>query len=471
MATRKDNSPSLSTQSGQSGREPRLGGEAAYHVSAIEGLASKDWQVRARSAEQLGVLQKEVALPYLAQLLQDANGRVREAAMNSLIKFGEPAVPHLIDVLRLGQPKQVRTARFALIRMGGAAVPGLVQAFRTGNDFLRPRIVHVLAGIRHPQSVAFLIELLGNTNGKIRDAACDALHDLGHRHAVPALVQALDDTDPNRRHNVIELLGVFQYEPVVPALIQRLREPYKDVQEAITTLARIGTSEAIDELTELLWHEVDAYREAAARGLGLARAESALSMLCFLAESDASHTVRGAAIGAVAAMGSAEALSRLEEIVHRKGAAEFHPQIIQILGMFFNHPSVIPILLEIARDPAHSENAMSTLSCAIGPSEEWDVTLRALAVQNLITAADDDDVRIRGYAVQALMYLPDALAIPVLIRRLSDSSSIADHPFRYYFTIDGPGNTLICEDAADALESIGTPEALAALEKFRRENG
>jgi HEAT repeat protein len=75
------------------------------------------------------------------------------------------------------------------------------------------------------------------------------------------------------------------------------------------------------------------------------------------------------------------------------------------------------------------------------------------AVSGLILALQDEDWRVRNSCVMVLSEIKDASAIRGLIQALNDDN---DHVTRH---------------AAEALERIATPEALAAVEQWRRDQG
>jgi len=107
----------------------------------------------------------------------------------------------------------------------------------------------------------------------------------------------------------------------------------------------------------------------------------------------------------------------------------------------------VPGLIDAVRDQQYQYNYQSSswwiheFLQRIGPA----------AVPALIEALDKEDSRVRRYIIQTLGKIKDAAAVPALVDALRDEQ--------------------VCNAAAEALERIGTPEAMAAVEQWRREQG
>ena len=71
---------------------------------------------------------------------------------------------------------------------------------------------------------------------------------------------------------------------------------------------------------------------------------------------------------------------------------------------------------------------------------------------------DDDDFDVRWVTIETLGKIGDPRAIPCLIDKLQDTRKPALEDQR------------MCDFAAEALEKIGTPEALAAVNQWREED-
>ena len=78
------------------------------------------------------------------------------------------------------------------------------------------------------------------------------------------------------------------------------------------------------------------------------------------------------------------------------------------------------------------------------------------AVKPLMTTLRDADPDIRWFSAHALGQIAHDEAIPDLILCLDDKANLSWDPKR------------VCDVAAEALECIATPEAIAAVAKWRR---
>lgn len=87
------------------------------------------------------------------------------------------------------------------------------------------------------------------------------------------------------------------------------------------------------------------------------------------------------------------------------------------------------------------------------------VAIGAAAVPGLVSALSDPDGNVRRGSAWALGQIGDARAVPYLIERLDDMAG----------DMFGIGER-VCDTAAEALERIGTPEALEAVEAWRGES-
>src|SRR5262249_49478433 len=84
-------------------------------------------------------------------------------------------------------------------------------------------------------------------------------------------------------------------------------------------------------------------------------------------------------------------------------------------------------------------------------------------VPDLVEYLHDEKRYMRWYAAKALGELGDERAVPALVERLTDTEYLED------FEHDDPEwqQSPVCEVALEALERVGTPEALKAAETWK----
>lgn len=143
----------------------------------------------------------------------------------------------------------------------------------------------------------------------------------------------------------------------------------------------------------------------------------------------------------------------LIEALHRKHD-EVRWNAMQSLELI-GKPAV-PGLIDILRDDKwEGRQAAAVVLGRIGD---------AAAVDDLLDMLRDKNTNVRGEVIRALEQIGDSRAVPHLIGQLLNTET----PTVGYSV--GTGSR-ICDLAAEALERIGTPEALAAFEKWYREQG
>ncbi|MDP8230456.1 MAG: HEAT repeat domain-containing protein, partial [Candidatus Gorgyraea atricola] len=197
----------------------------------------------------------------------------RDAAIDKLIKIGEPAVSILIKTFSEVDEHPGTYTKYglrnsatkALIQIGRPAVPALIGALNNKNWLVKHHAIEALGKIGDPQAVLPLISIVTAERrsgwgirfeakpedsiwidaigalGEIRDkravpvlikeldkggnlVAAIALGKIGSTRAVTALIKALEDTNTDVRKNVAEALGNIGDDRAVPALIKALND-------------------------------------------------------------------------------------------------------------------------------------------------------------------------------------------------------------------------------------------------------
>jgi hypothetical protein len=144
---------------------------------------------------------------YLAGEYMD-QGRLRDSAVDCLIRLGVPAVPVLVDALNEPDAAVGLGASIALRDIGAPARPALIRVLRMGNRRMRRWAV---AALRSPDSAAAALPALLEAFA-VEDQALVRLELIGtlacaqDPEAVKALVLALDDDEPMIRQHAESLL-------------------------------------------------------------------------------------------------------------------------------------------------------------------------------------------------------------------------------------------------------------------------
>ena len=275
-----------------------------------------------------------------------------------------------------------------------------------------------------------------------------------------ALIASLASTARPVRWAAIQAL-IAAGAPAVPALIEALAAPDNALREgAATALSRMGEP-ALAPLMAALDSETDRVRSFAVWALGEAGDPRAVSAL-IPRSADAHPRVRARSLWALVricapisgpppdlALRAAILLPLIAglddpRVVVRQTAAEALARLAD--------PAAIPALAAALQDP--DPRVRENAALALGRTE-------ASAAQDaLLAATQDADVWVRICAARALVTTPgDAVqsrrSMAALAALLADTRE----------PIEGER---VCDVAADALQALGTPEALAALDRWRR---
>jgi HEAT repeat protein len=224
----------------------KMGKDAAPAVQdLVTALRDSDSDVREKSAEALGLIGDASAAPALVDKLNDANEKVRLAAMLSLGRLGQSAPTTLDPLVKLigrdNNPAETqRLAAQLLSSHGPRALPAL------------PRLVLMLGHEDHTVRL-WAAWALGQIGPPAREAAAEPLR------------RTLDDPHPRVQ---AWAMGAYhrvtgKVEPILPVLVRVLpcREP--DVRNGVLDAARRAGAAAQAVLRKTLNHPDARYRTAA----------------------------------------------------------------------------------------------------------------------------------------------------------------------------------------------------------------
>jgi HEAT repeat protein len=180
--------------------------------AVIDGLASRESVVRARSARIAGAMRMEEVVPWLAPLLWSKASFVHDSAARALARIGGVrSADALVAALQQLGPKP------SLILALARAAPDLYLEAVLGGS--QPRAVQpavaMAAGLRgHRTATAALILQLRSGGRRARTASCRALGWLGAPAGVPELTLALEHRDWRIRMSAAKALGAIpSYRP------------------------------------------------------------------------------------------------------------------------------------------------------------------------------------------------------------------------------------------------------------------
>ena len=219
---------------------------------------------------------------------------------------------------------------------GSSAVPSVRKALgqKQGTGLA---MAALLAGkLEDKESVPRLIELLSDSNAKVRECAATALGQLRAQEAADALTNCLSDSEADVRRDAVVALGILGEagRPGMPQMMKLLaakKEPAKVRRACAWALGEIGDEAATDALVKVITpKDVDLVRAVAA-ALGKIGSKKAVGPLCsFLTRGvpdeetkkyDAENTppkIRVAIVEALAKIGDRKAVRTLKMCADEK---------------------------------------------------------------------------------------------------------------------------------------------------------
>ena len=197
-------------------------------------------------------------------------GRVdlRDEIIEALVRHGSATTGLLISQLKAEDLEVRRSAVVALGRIGDtSATPDLVNTL--GDKSLTIDVANALGEIGDPQAVDGLLNLIGNEDASLRQAAVAALNSIIPPSMSQRIIPLLHDLDPNVRESAVKIAGYFGYPEAASALVELSRDPNERVRcAAIEHLPFVEDERAFEVLARALKEETPNVRAAAARALG-----------------------------------------------------------------------------------------------------------------------------------------------------------------------------------------------------------
>lgn len=232
----------------------------------LDGLLDDSDEVRRSCALALGRLKPQGVVPRLAQLLDDDEQLVRDAAMEGLRAFAatEPATLSALalELMHAQLPAKRRNAALIL----GALADGerLCPLVKDEDATVRQAAVSSLARVELPQVLSHLALALSDEEPEVRLAAAHALSDRGGADALAPLLLALNDSDPWVQTAALKGLAALGDSGALPGVIALLDQAGGPVLiAALSTVAALGGANALAPVEKALSHGDEEVVEAA----------------------------------------------------------------------------------------------------------------------------------------------------------------------------------------------------------------
>lgn len=221
-------------------QQAAAGADITTHARRL--TQDRRWWRRLRGVRLLTELQPDAQIP--ATLLDDAHPAVRAAAAAAVSGEGSPSAPaRLLVMLDDPDPLCRFTAKTALIRAGSSAAAPIRAYLQEGRvPPARPvEALEVAAVLSDPSFVEPALRLSAARNPRTRRAATALLARAAGEAATVRIMELLEDSDARVRAQAARGLGDLRHWPAAPALCRTTGDPAWEVRSAAAiALRRIG---------------------------------------------------------------------------------------------------------------------------------------------------------------------------------------------------------------------------------------
>ncbi|MGE3820183.1 MAG: PVC-type heme-binding CxxCH protein [Isosphaeraceae bacterium] len=463
------------------------GGTPEATIPLVDALGDPTPDVRAQAARALGIRAVPLAADRLATLLDDPEPSVRLQATIALGRIGLPeSIAAIIPGVADRDPYLAFASRTALRRIGDWTTVA------KGLDHAEPKVrLGVIATMEMAYDADAASALARFASDPKRDPAerASALFTLaqGHRRPIPWDGKWWG-TQPAKTRPPAKTIDWPGTPLVLDAVRARLDDPQPLVRlAAVNAVIDERDQDALASLRAKFPGEKDPpVRLAAARAFGELKDREAVPLLtAALREPSATDAIQDAALASLEAIGDPAALNALLGVLKEGTLGEDRQsRVVTALGRF-SSADAINALVEATSSPSVAVRAAA--AGALGTAGRGDVAsppLRALlddpavevrkaaigalgaqrdrlAIPGLLNAADTLETRFE--ATLALAAVPDARAVRVYLRGLTDKSGEVRRA-------TAAALTTVRDEAAPLLEELAGRNELppSALDELRR---
>ena len=162
----------------------------------------------------------------------------------------------------------------------------LLNLLKVGNRLQRLQAVKAIAASKSSSTIDTIVDLLGDEDGLVQQAATEALVQIG-KQAISKLVRAMESNDREVRMYATSALGEIGDKRATDAVIKALNDEEPFVRyEAIDALGIIADREALKPLVELVTDEDVYVRVRVAQALGSIKDKLSVTALIQMIETD-----------------------------------------------------------------------------------------------------------------------------------------------------------------------------------------
>jgi HEAT repeat protein len=423
----------------------------------------------ARRMRLLPLVTRVAAADDVAGCLDDPDPEVRVAACEALARIGAVGqVGPLFDCLTDGNPAVVQAAVAAIQALGGTRSEELaLGAVRDEAPVVRRAGLRILTYFAFPSAFDACVAGLADVNPQVREAAIAGLPYLDDPRAHDLLVETTRDAAPRTRAAAMRALAQVPGPDVraTAALLRGLADGDPWVRYyACQTLGRIGYEAAGEAIGARLTDDAGQVRVAAVEALSHLSGDAAFEALRRAAEVDEPDVRRASLVG----LGISKRPEALPVVLAATDSTDAATRLVALSALVaFEDPRVLPALARAAAD--EDESVRGAAASFLAGRRGADATnaiitlLRKLPGDERLTAALANVVEGRVATVVGALETADDEIAPVLTGALARMQR-ADATAALHAALE---STNVCarKAAAPTLAAIGTPEAIASLQR------
>lgn len=449
----------------------------------IEAANDENVTLRKAALSALVKVGGEQSIPFLAKALDDKESDVRKLATNLLTTFQKSAIPYFLQHLKTAGNDNVTLSIQALASIGVAAISVLREVAINEPDItIKIRACNALGKIKHRDSGVVLASLLRSKSEQVVKVCIDGLGNIGDADSILALISFFDETPETNidlRSLIVKSLGNIGSPQVIPILINLIgHESWIMHSAALLALRKISTPESLSSVKtfDLLNTRSGEPRKTAIQKvyekygvMGLIHGlrsksfwdiayklaevpENEFKIFLKMSNSD-SHHVKAMLAFCVGKRNNKKHGSKLISLISDKSPF-VRGVAIESLGKLKNKSAVSKISKKLY-DPSRVYSNSKTRVCDNA----------AMALLNIGT-----DKAIKELKTWALIEIEgrilDGQTAPLIVlKKVGDNRAVPR-----LSKILGHKKSWISRYALEALQAIGTPDALNALKNFDNKN-
>lgn len=377
--------------------------------------------VRTSVAKALGRLPTREAIDFLTQSLSDPEWWVRLRAVESLASLGGAASDALRGALHDRDPIVAREAARGLEQLG--VVAESIEALKDEN--YNPECAELLIQVGRAGSLDALFEALTRLEPNLVREIVRVLARVGNSAAGAPLASLLESTDDDAlRARIVDALGRVGARGHVREVLPCLKAEHPWLRRtALEYLGRFASPAELESVKDLLSDAAPERRLAALRLSRRVRPSNVTDDDLQLLLDDVDPEVRAETAGVLAAAGRADVILKrpalfeddraVREIVRDlvpEGGVDTLRVVLEVVGRASDRDlERLSRVVQLA-SRANPDSALELFTTRIAdPAARWALAVASLALPgplplSLEVLADDEDPRVRGAALPALLY-------------------------------------------------------------------